>query len=154
MTAQIVDFLKECPTITQLSLVSLHPSAYIPLLECLFCEVQVTSVAKALINGPHADRDGSMDLHFGFSTDAVGIPLESVAQPSDSPKLPQHVILPHLHTIAITPMNDDNIADICKLITTRQEAGRAISCLKASSYDRVSLDRFQWLREHVTLDNL
>jgi hypothetical protein len=116
--------------ITQLNLVSFHPLAFVPILQSLHCEVPA----------------GTMSIDVDDTTqDSIALPIHG-SHPA------KRVLLPHLRTVGITPLDRDNIADICKLISTRQVAGRSISCIKTSSYDRVPLDRFQWLKENAMLE--
>jgi len=150
-TAQIIDLLERCPSITQLSLISFYPSTYIPLLAFLYCE---DSVGSASAGDTHADHDDSLNTPFDIKADTAKQMSPPLVLASDSSRLAKPALLPHLQTIGIIPLNTDNIADICKLISTRKAWGRPISCLKTSSYDRIPLESFQSLREHVTLDNI
>ena len=147
-TVQISDLFKECPMITQLSLISLQSSVFVPLLERL--HAQVTS-SRAQTMASRIGNLDSLDTIFGVSVDTSRIILDVIARENDSPVLATPMLLPRLHTIAIAPINRDNIAAICDLISTRCEIGQAISCVKASSFENVPLDRFQWLREHVCM---
>jgi hypothetical protein len=151
-TVQIADLFKECPMITQLSLISLQSSVFVPLLERLHPQV---ARSRALTIASHIGDLGSLDTIFGVSVDTSRIMLDVVAAENDSLVHATTMLFPRLHTIAIAPINRDNIAAICDLISTRREIGRAISCVKASSFENVPPDRFQWLREHVSmLENL
>lgn len=150
MTAEIVDLLERCPMITQLSLISFYSSTYIPLLKLLFCE-QPARMSKSPPREWQFDRDDSGDTLFGIQTAEWS---DSLDLANDSSNLSTRVLLPLLRTFGITPLNGDNIADVCKLISTRTAAGLAISCFRTSAYDRISPDHFQWLREHVTLDRI
>jgi len=128
--AQIISLLEELPMITELALFSFDASEYTPLLQALHC-----------IAPTQAD-DQTQDFL------AVWFKLSNKSQPQPA----KRVLLPNLSTIGITPIDDDNMRKIAELISTRQAAGQAISCLKTSSYDRFPLDQVQWLREHVRLD--
>jgi hypothetical protein len=125
---QIISLLEELPMITELALFSFDASEYTPLLQALHC---VTP----------AQADDQIQ-------DFLAVWLSDSSQPQPA----KRVLLPNLSTIGITPIDDANIANISKLILTRQAAGQAISCLKTSSYDRFPLDQVLWLREHVRLD--
>ena len=123
--AQIVSLLEELPMITHLALFSFNSSTYTLVLERLY------GVARIGVDDP-------TQVWLGLASNS--------SQPT------QRVLLPYLCTIGMTPIDEGNIANICKLISTRQAAGRVISCVKTSSYDRVPQDRVQWLREHAKLD--
>ena len=147
---QIVDLLEQSPMITELSLISFGPWTFHPLLKLLLYKDPAT-----MPDTPDHDarRDDGPGRPFDIQANADNKRPDSHVLASQSPEIAERVLLPHLHTIGITPMHEENIAEICGIISTREAGNRAISCLKASSYDGISSDRFQWLREHVRLDN-
>jgi hypothetical protein len=134
-TAQIIDLLQQCPMIKQLSLIAFYSSTFIPLL-------------KYLSHATTARNSSSSGNSPAFLTN--GQKSSVLARDMSLPD--KQLLLPHLSTFGIAPIDDGCIAHVCEVLSYRQAEGRAISCLKSSSFDRVPVDRFWWLRERVTLD--